>query len=236
MKLTDQFDRVYIVNLPYRLDRRREINAELQRFNISIDGDKVRLLEAIRPEHEGNFPSIGARGCFLSHLKLINDAIKDDLENILVMEDDLQLDARFLEIQDEMCADLHRKEWDFAYFGHVAEPNQPDEFHWSSTEQGLQTTFFYALNKSVLRPLRDYLEACLIRPPGDPIGGPMHVDGAYSMFRNQNSQFITLISLPSIGHQRSSRSDVYDNKWFDKIWGIKQLVAFLRMLKNQYVS
>ncbi len=236
MKLTEQFDRVYIVNLPYRLDRRREIKAELQRFNISIDGDKVRFLEAIRPDHEEGFPSIGARGCFLSHLKLINEAIKDDLENILVMEDDLCLDARFLEIQDEICSALKGKEWGFAYFGHVAEPSGADHFHWSSTDQGLQTTFFYALNKSVLRPLRDYLEACLIRPAGDPIGGPMHVDGAYSMFRHQNPQFTTLISMPSIGHQRSSRSDVFANKWYDKLWGFKHLVAYLRMLKNRYGS
>ena len=34
MKLIDQFDRIYIVNLPERSDRRREMEAELGRLGL----------------------------------------------------------------------------------------------------------------------------------------------------------------------------------------------------------
>jgi glycosyl transferase, family 25 len=233
MKLIDSFDRIYIVNLPDRLDRKAEIKLELQRQNITVDGTKVRYFEAIRPDNAGSFPSIGAKGCFLSHLKLLNEAIDDDLNNVLVLEDDLSIDPSFIEVQKSLHLNLENKDWDFAYFGHREEltSSQPMP-HWAICNQGIQTTHFYALNKRVMKPLRDYLESCLKREPGDPIGGPMHVDGAYSMFRMQHPEVITLVSVPSMGGQRSSKSDVAPEKWFDKTWVLKYPVRLLRSLKN----
>ena len=160
MKLIDQFTRVYIVNLPDRSDRRREMEIELARNGLSVDANKIRYFNAVRPDDAGLFPSIGARGCFLSHLGILNEAIKDDLDNVLVMEDDLSIDDRFSETQSEMCLVLQNGQWDFAYIGHV-EPlldnNLPPVWEW--TNKPLATTHFYAVNRPVMRPLRDYLES-----------------------------------------------------------------------------
>ena len=233
MKLIDQFTRVYIVNLPDRSDRRREMEIELARNGLSVDANKIRYFNAVRPDDAGLFPSIGARGCFLSHLGILNEAIKDDLDNVLVMEDDLSIDDRFSETQSEMCLVLQNGQWDFAYIGHV-EPlldnNLPPVWEW--TNKPLATTHFYAVNRPVMRPLRDYLESCLNRQPGDPFGGPMHVDGAYSLFRMHHPEVQTLISVPSLGGQRSSRSDIFPNKWYDKTGGFIQLASIFRGLKN----
>ena len=234
MKLIDQFDRVYIVNLPERSDRRREIEAELGRFGLCVDGRNVRFWKATRPSDAGLFPSLGARGCFLSHLSILNDAIENDLDSILVMEDDLSIDERFVQAQPQMCRTLQEGAWHFAYLGHVeAMPDAGGKPDWRIGEQPLATTHFYALSRKALRPLRDHLQACLAREPGHPLGSPMHVDGAYSLYRMQHPQALSLIAAPSLGGQRSSRSDIFPNKWYDRTPVLVQIAGWMRAIKNQ---
>ena len=233
MKLLDQFERVYIVNLPERSDRRREIEAELGRYGLRVDGAKIRYWKATRPADAGLFPSLGARGCFLSHLGILNHAIKEGLDNILVMEDDLALDARFAQAQPDMCRALRELPWHFAYLGHVERlPGDDGEPRWQTGQQPLATTHFYALNRPALGPLRDHLQACLQRQPGHPLGSPMHVDGAYSLFRARHPGALTLIAAPSLGGQRSSRSDIFPNKWYDRTPVLMQFAGQMRALKN----
>lgn len=233
MNLIDQFDRVYIVNLPERSDRRREIEAELGRVGLRVDGEKIRYLRAIRPDDAGLFPSLGARGCFMSHLSILNDAIDSGLDTILVMEDDLAIDERFTQAQPEMCRALREERWHFAYLGHVYPlPDDGGKPGWHASQHPLATTHFYALNRPAILPLRDHLQACLGRKPGHPMGSPMHVDGAYSLFRMQHPDALTLIAAPSLGGQRSSRSDIFPNKWYDRTPGFVQLAGLMRATKN----
>ena len=71
--LLERFDRVRIVNLKARADRRREMRGELARLGLGLD-DRIALHEACRPDDRGDFPSLGARGCFLSHLTVLDQA------------------------------------------------------------------------------------------------------------------------------------------------------------------
>ena len=77
-----------------------------------------------------------------------------------------------------------------------------------------------------------FLEELQQRPPGHPDGGPMHLDGAYSTFRAQNPDVVTLIASPNLGWQRSSRSDIYPNAWFDRVPGFRQLAGAARTSKT----
>ncbi len=232
MHLIRHFQRCYIVNLPERDDRRREMNAELRHAGLSADGRHIRYFPAIRPADSGEFPSLGARGCFMSHLAILREAIRDDLDNLLVMEDDLALDSRILAAPDAMRRRLRREDWDFAYFGHVEAVTDRAVPAWMETRRPLATTHFYALNRRVLRPLHDHLEACLGRPSGHPLGSPMHVDGAYSLFRMQRPELVTLMATPSLGGQRSSRSDIFPNQWYDRLWLTRPLAGMARGIKN----
>jgi hypothetical protein len=233
MNLLEHFSRIYIVNLPERADRRREMTAELAALGLAPDGDRIRFFRAVRPDAAGAFPSIGARGCFLSHLGILEEAIADGLENVLVLEDDLAF-SPLLRAAPAALGDRLAAPWDFAYFGHVAELHAPATPAWLETTQPLATTHFYALHGRILKPLRDYLSACLGRPAGDPEGGPMHVDGAYSLFRSRNPEAITLVATPSLGEQRSSRSDIFPNKWYDRVAATRLLASFARKLKNRH--
>lgn len=233
MNLLDHFERIYIVNLPERADRRREMEAELAQSGLHVDGSRIRYFRAIRPEDAGLFPSLGARGCFMSHLAIIEEALRDGLDNVLVMEDDLAIDPRLLTAPGAMAQRLAQPDWQFAYLGHIEATSNAPLPCWRENSKPMATTHFYALNRSALEPLRDHLRACLQRSPGHPLGSPMHVDGAYSLYRLQHPGTVTLMTTPSLGGQRSSRSDIYPNKWYDRMPLIRQLAGMARKLKNR---
>lgn len=49
----------------------------------------IQWVAACRPHDAGGFPSIGSRGCFLSHLAVLEDASAKGFERILIVEDDV---------------------------------------------------------------------------------------------------------------------------------------------------
>jgi len=237
MNLIDCFERTYIINLAERGDRRRDMKKELARCGLDVDGRQRRWFRAVRPQLAGGFPSVGVRGCFESHLSIIGEALHDDVDSVLVMEDDLCIDPRVIEAPLQMGRRLHDGDWQFAWLGHVDDMGRDVAAPaWRETSEALQTTHFYAMHRSVLQPLYEYLHACLQRPPGHSEGSPMHVDGAFSLFRRFNPDCITLQSTPSLGWQRSSRSDIHPNRWFDRFALLRPLAAHARSLKNIVVA
>ena len=87
--LTRVFDRIYVINLAERADRREEMSEQLARVGLSFDDPSIELFEACRPQSAGDFPSIGARGCFLSHFGVIENAVSNGYDSILILEDDM---------------------------------------------------------------------------------------------------------------------------------------------------
>src|SRR5829696_6763409 len=85
----DVFQKIYVINLAARTDRRREMQEQFGRIGMRLDDPKVELFEAIRPDDADGFPSVGSRGCFLSHLGVLKRASASRLESILILEDDL---------------------------------------------------------------------------------------------------------------------------------------------------
>ena len=236
MRLTEAFDHVYVINLPARQDRRRDMTKELARVGVAADDSRVTFFPAIRPDDQGYFPSIGARGCFLSHLGVLKDARERGLNRILITEDDLTFSNLPVVHFDEALGTLDRFPWGIFYGGHrlsqvptrrVAptlvelEPGEP-----------VMTTHMVAFQGDVIERLILFLEAMLARPAGDPEGGPMHVDGAYTTFRRRSPEVVTLAAHPVLGDQRSSRSDIGRTAWYDRTPFIRDGVGFLRRVRN----
>ena len=88
------------------------------------------------------------------------------------------------------------------------------------------TNQFYAVHGQILDPLIAYLEAVLTRPAGHPDGGPMHVDGALTMFRERHPGPLTLVARSNLGWQRSSSSDISTRR-FDQIPVLRDLLRRL---------
>lgn len=210
MNLIQHFDRVYFINLPERTDRRQALDAELAQHGLQIDQERLRIFRGFHPDHAEGFPNAGAHGCFLSHLAIIEEALATGLDSVLICEDDVELSHHTDNALGPLLWTLCAENWDFAYLGHCeAFPPGIDQAHWGYSRQALNTTHCYALSRQILPRLRDYLRACLNAPEDDGYYGRCHIDEAYSRFRAQRQDSITLLAMPSLAAQRPSRSDVH---------------------------
>lgn len=234
MKLSDCFDRTYVLNLPERADRRREIGEVLSAAGMAFEPGKLELFNAKRPDAPGEFPSIGARGCFLSHLGMLAKAKDLRLSRLLIMEDDLDLSPRVQEILSPLSERLGRDDWGMAYLGHVLKPETPPDAPFSLAEfvGPIATTHFYAVHEQVLNRLTTFLEEVLNRPAGHPEGGAMHVDGAFTTFRARNPDVVTLVARPNLGWQRSSSSDI-TSQWYDRSALTRGLISAARIVRRR---
>ena len=115
--MLNTFDRAYCINLDRRPDRWKRFQAavpanwpfaEIERFT-AVDGDKVPAPDWWRP---GN----GAWGCYRSHLQLIEQALNEGRESILILEDDALFDADFAPRVRNFLARVP-DDWGMLYFG-----------------------------------------------------------------------------------------------------------------------
>jgi len=187
---------------------------------------------AFKPSEPDGFPSIGARGCFLSHYKILKHALDREKKNVLVMEDDLAISTQIEKVSPELLKMLEIDTWGIAYLGHLEKIKNSEPYKLNLYREPLLQSHFYAVNAKILPRLVNFLKTVLKRPPGHPDGGPMHYDGALSTFRAQNPDIETYLVLPSLGWQRSSRSDIYTKKWFDKHVLLAWIVSVGRKIKN----
>lgn len=229
--LSDYFDCVYAINLPERKDRRREITRELEGAGMPLRPGKVEMFPAVRPTEPLGFPSIGARGCFLSHLGILNRALDRKLSRVLIVEDDLTLSRLIHTHLGDLVRELDSKPWGIVYLGHVEAVSDSGPPRLTPVDRPLMTSHFYAVNGPVIRRLRDYLDEVLQRQPGDPHGGPMHYDGALNMFRQFNPDVQSYLAEPNLGKQRSSRSDI-TAQWYDALPVMRQAVGAYRVVRK----
>jgi glycosyl transferase family 25 len=218
--------KTFIINLPDRSDRRLEMMRELKRV-----GWTAEFFPAIRPDGPGNFPSVGARGCFLSHLALLKLAMSRQLPSVAILEDDLNFCDEFSRRWASAALALAQQDWAIFYAGHIL-AEQAEGVVALTPVTPVQCAHFMLINGWALPILIAGLETILSRDAGDPNGGPMHVDGAYSTLRAQNKDLRTLAYFPTMGYQRSSRSDIYE-QWFDEIGILRPFVSAARKIKRQ---
>ncbi|MDX2230812.1 MAG: glycosyltransferase family 25 protein [Leptolyngbyaceae cyanobacterium bins.349] len=228
MKILDFFQRGYVINLPERTDRRKGAAAELNKLGLSFTPGKLELFAAIRPTETGGFPSIGAHGCFLSHLQILKQARAEGLANVLIMEDDLFINRAFKEVEASVVEQLSQQEWDMVYFGDSTDRPVIFPVQFNRLNHDILTTTFYGVNASVYDQFIHFLETLKSRPSGHPDGGPMHLDGAYNVFRCQNPEVIALQTNGGLVAQRSSRSDIYPNAWYENMPMLRPAVELVR--------
>lgn len=233
MKLLDFFESIYIINLPERKDRRKLITQELKKHNIPLIPGQVEIFPAIRPENVAGFPSIGVRGCYLSHLQIIKQAKERGLKNVLIMEDDLEISSQLREYEENILKRLSQHDWGFVYLGHQLENLEKENNGLIIYNKPIVTAHFYGVNEIIFDRLIAFLELVQSRPPGHPDGGPMHVDGAFSTFRSQNPDVLTLVACPNLGRQKPSRSSLSE-KWFESLPVIQQIAEVGRMIKRAF--
>ena len=230
------FDTTCIINLPARRDRRSEMQAQLQRIGVPQDAGDVAFFEAIRPSDAAGFPTVGTRGCFLSHLGVLEQALLHGHETVLILEDDLNFSPDFLQRIGRVSDALARSRWSIFYGGYSIEgpaaTAQGGSISLIEAARSVGCTHFVAFRGAALRDLPAYLRAIMGRAPGHPEGGPMHIDGAYSRFRQQHPELQTMVAQPELGYQRASRTDIHSLRWYDDWPLIREGVDWIRKRRN----
>jgi len=212
-RLFASFDKIYVVNLADRTDRLAEMIGELARIGTSFDDPRIRRFEAIRPVDPGGFRSIGARGCFLSQLEVLRDALRAGHNRILLFEDDLDFVPAIDRLLPPVLDALDAHGFGIFYGGY----EYPDgEGHDRSgtplvradPNRAIRLAHFVGFDRAALERLVPYLELMIARPAGSVAGGPMDVDGAYGWFRAAHPEMTTWLAEPQLGVQRPSRTDI----------------------------
>jgi glycosyl transferase family 25 len=233
MNLTDCFDVIYIINLESRTDRLREVSAQLAKLSLGIDGQRIRHFSAVKPPDAGDFPTLGARGCFMSHLGILQACRAGGVKRVLILEDDAYFTADFAARFDSFSARLKTDAWSVFYGGWLSVTGEPPDAQRQTLapDSGVIGSHMVGLQGGAIADAAAYLEAMLRRPAGDPAGGPMHVDGAYSWFRRAHPGRTTVIAVPPLSVQRPSRSDIHALPWFDRWPVLRELASLARRLK-----
>lgn len=256
MKLQDFFERIYIINLPERADRRRGMEAELKQLGLDYSMENVRIFPAIRPAEPLAFPNIGVLGCYLSHLEILKIARREGLKNVLIMEDDLAVSSRFKTFEKDLLHILSNIKWDiiclgyFPYHGLKLEDYYDDskgEFVSTSkvlktTQYPTQGTHFYAVNHTAYESLISFLEELLEKRSEESFFEQdaifENLDGAYPdtahyIFRKKNPDILFFVTCPCLGWQRNTLSDVNlsDHSLFDRVSFLKPIANLQRNIK-----
>ncbi len=207
----DQFDAIRIINLGYRTDRRAEVRRELRRVGLEND-PRVEFFEACTFPEAAPFSSKGARGVYHSQLAILEKAAADG-HSVLILEDDIDFveGAENYKLPDE---------WSIFYGGYSAV--DPGDLL-ASDIVGAHMMGFSA---AIVSELAAFLSAISFEDHHPPI------DGAYVWFRRANPQVKTVFAEPPLGYQRSSRSDVADLRFFDRLPGFRQSASVARKLKR----
>ena len=221
------FDQVRIINLVDRPDRRKDMVRELERLGGLAPN--VSFYEARRPGDAGDFPSLGARGCFESHLAVLRSARDGGARSLLLLEDDLDFAKDARQRLAGLIPELFGRQWDIFHGAHLLPANGRNGLGQLSSDEPVVTASFVGFDGKVLGPLVEFLEAMLSRPAGSPDYGPMHVDGAYTVFRLLHPERTAFAAFPTLGRQRSSPSDITPSRMLLDRWGgTRPLASLLR--------
>lgn len=128
------FDKIYVINLKRRKDRKEKLIKDNPEINFTfieaVDGKEVtkeQLLETGQLNSSFYDPSgmitMGIFACALSHKKAWDQALADGVENALFLEDDINFKVPFVEdksftpLYQDILSDLKQFDWDLIQFG-----------------------------------------------------------------------------------------------------------------------
>ena len=88
-------DHVYVINLDIDKDKMKLISRKLKKLNIQFTRFPAVYGNKIAHKYKSKLEP-GTLGCLLSHKAIIEDAIKNNYNKILVFEDDVIFDKKFI--------------------------------------------------------------------------------------------------------------------------------------------
>lgn len=233
--LLNAFKATRIINLESREDRRLEVTSEFARLGLAIDGDRIKFHTASRFDAAHPFPSIGAKGCFYSHLAVLEEAKSKKFESVLILEDDCDfigtIESAFLRATEALLA----TDWDIFFGGHedlVCDENLTEAIQPIKSGSWIRGTHFVAFRKTAIDAILPFLHEEIEHLANDPLGASRGIDAAYTHFGRKFPEFRYFVAWPKLGYQRPSRTDVQEPSAYDRLPLINSIVVPARKLKR----
>lgn len=155
MKILDQhFQRIVVISLPQCVDRANRAMSELRDKELSDRAEKVRAVDGRISKPPDWWPSgNGAWGCMQSHHRVVQDALLDGLESILIIEDDTIWQDGAAKMIEEFIQEIP-DDWGQIYFGGQHRRNrQPKRIEGkfvAMKAQRIHRTHAYAIHKRAM--------------------------------------------------------------------------------------
>ena len=221
------FDQIRIVSLPARKDRRAQMEAQLAAVSL-LGAPLVAFFDALSFDEVGAFRRRGSHGAFMSHLALLSEAAAAG-QSILILQDDCDF------ILPDVLEYRLPEECDVFYGGYSA--SDPSNLQ----ESEIIGAHFMGFSARAAKAAAEYLTAYLdpdfppdtvaaAKPDFDAAIKPP-IDGALVWFRRANPELRTVFAM--LGVQRSSRTDIGDQRWFDKVVGLRELAELARRARQR---
>ena len=195
IKCLDDITNVFYINLEHRNDRKEHVEKELNKLGI-----QAKRFNAINMKD-------GAIGCSMSHLKILEEAKKNKLEHLLVVEDDITfLDVTLFKNQINNFFKLHNNDWDVILFaGNNMHPYEKIDETCVKVNR-CQTTTGYLVNGHYIDILANNVKIGLTNLLNKPNEKPKYAIDIYWFSLQHTGKWYLIIPLTVV--QRNDYSDI----------------------------
>lgn len=150
MKLEDAFERVVVINLPFKEERRCRLEEHLERNEIA-NPKALRWERAIcgdwTPPPTWWGAGNGAWGCLMSHMRIAQDAVHDKVASYCVLEDDVVFHPHAPEMLGQFMKEVP-SDWGQVYLGGQFLHREPEKISpWVMRPHNVNRTHAFALSK-----------------------------------------------------------------------------------------
>ena len=187
---------IFYINLEHRTDRKEHVEKEL--LNIGLK--EAQRFNAIKMEN-------GAIGCSMSHLRILQDAQKNNLDHILIVEDDISfLDPELFKNQLNKFFETHKNDWDVVL---LAGNNIPPYKNIDDTciqVTRCQTTTGYIVNGHYIKTLLQNVKIGLTHLINKPTEHAKYAIDKYWFILQQLYKWYLIVPLTVV--QREDYSDI----------------------------
>jgi GR25 family glycosyltransferase involved in LPS biosynthesis len=202
------FDAFIYINCKHRIDRNDHMIKQLK--NLNFDMNKVHRLEAT------HIPLNGAKGCSHSHYRVMDMAIKNNWNNIFIMEDDFAFDNFILSVKKIKYVIENYPNWDvimpfFFLNGLEKRSRKIDNFIRIPTHKKYRafSTLCYAVNKKMFTILKDnFYESYKIQPPNKINENKKNKFPVDKYWQRLQLSYEWYLITPKCGYQIETKSDI----------------------------
>lgn len=233
-RLFDQFDQIRIINLPERTDRKAAVLRELAGIGMTHLGPNISFYAAKRPPSgQGGEGVNRPNGALISHREAIREALASGAKSLLILEDDIFFRRRRETEIDAILTAMRSAPFDVIYFGYL-EPAEEDLTGGplAAFEGRVIGGHFCGMHRAFMERILAFMDGFGKPGPDGTSCNPTHRDGAFNLFVERNQDVIRKLAVPCLAIQRSSRTDLHENRYYDRAPILREALGIVRALRN----